>query len=72
LIRPKALAAPETENDIRGAAYDFAGIAENAILGQSTDGALGKHVIAAGAGAALTAFSPSSTPLVGVPLILVQ
>src|SRR5258708_7792525 len=48
LIRPEALAAPGTENDIRGAAYDLTGIAENAILGQSANRALGKHVIAAG------------------------
>src|SRR5258707_6830140 len=48
LIRPETLAAPGAENDVRGATYDLTRVAEDAILGQSTNRALGKHVVAAG------------------------
>src|SRR5277367_2010581 len=48
LIGTEALAAPRTEDDIRSAAHDFAGVREDAILAQRTQRALREYIVAAG------------------------
>src|SRR6185312_5973236 len=47
-LRAKPLAAPGTEHDIRSAAHDLAGVAQDAVLAERTRGALGKDIVAAG------------------------
>ncbi len=47
-IGPKALAAPGAQDDVRGAADDFAGIAQDAVLAERAQRALRKDIIAAG------------------------